>query len=118
MPVTTEPDGRDLIAHRLDDQGSWLRQATGWLTQLHAGQRRRSTGVAVDGKTLRGARTPGGDGRPVHLLDYMDHASRAVLAQRQVGGAPEEVPAFTPLLDGLNLAGWWSPPTYSKPPRG
>jgi hypothetical protein len=67
--------------------------------------RGRRRAVAVDGKTLRGARTPGGDGRPVHLLACMDHASRAVLAQRQVGGAPEEVPAFAPLLDGLDLAG-------------
>jgi predicted transposase YbfD/YdcC len=63
--------------------------------------------VAVDGKTLRGARTQaaGGDGRPVHLLAAMDHTSRAVLAQRQVGGAPEEVPGVRPLLDGLDLAG-------------
>jgi predicted transposase YbfD/YdcC len=63
--------------------------------------------VAVDGKTLRGARTQtaNGDGRPVHLLAAMDHATRAVLAQCQVGGAPEEVPAFQPLLDGLDLAG-------------
>jgi predicted transposase YbfD/YdcC len=61
--------------------------------------------VAVDGKTLRGARPPNGDGRPVHLLACMDHATRTVLAQRQVGGAPEEVPAFAPLLDGLDLAG-------------
>jgi predicted transposase YbfD/YdcC len=30
--------------------------------------------------------------------------SRAVLAQCQVDGAPEEVPAFQPLLDGLDLA--------------
>jgi hypothetical protein len=59
--------------------------------------------VAVDGKTLRGARAA--DGRPVHLLACMDHASRTVLAQRQVGGAPEEVPVFQPLLDGLDLAG-------------
>jgi predicted transposase YbfD/YdcC len=35
----------------------------------------------------------------------MDHTSRAVLAQCQVGGAPEEVPAFQPLLAGLDLAG-------------
>jgi predicted transposase YbfD/YdcC len=35
----------------------------------------------------------------------MDHATRAVLAQRQVGGAPEEVPAFAPLLVRLDLAG-------------
>jgi hypothetical protein len=32
-----ELDGRDLIADRLDDEVSWLRQAAGWLTQLHAG---------------------------------------------------------------------------------
>jgi hypothetical protein len=41
----------------------------------------------------------------VHLLAAMDHASRAVLAQRQVGGAPEEVPAFAPLLAPLDLTG-------------
>jgi predicted transposase YbfD/YdcC len=61
--------------------------------------------VAVDGKTLRGAHPPDGDGRPVHLLAAMDHASRAVLAQRQVGGAPEEVGALAPLLEELDLAG-------------
>jgi hypothetical protein len=42
---------------------------------------------------------------PMHLLAAMDHTSRAVLAQRQVGGAPEEVPAFVPLLERLDLAG-------------
>ena len=60
--------------------------------------------VAVDGKTVRGAHPPDGDGRPVHLLAAMEHATRAVLAQRQVGGAPEEVTAFAPLLAGLDLA--------------
>jgi len=64
-------------------------------------QRRRA--VAVDGKTLRGANR--GDGRQVHLLAAMDHATRAVLAQRQVNGAPGEVPAFQPLLADLDLAG-------------
>jgi predicted transposase YbfD/YdcC len=80
--------------------GAWLADRN--RRQSPHGRRRA---VAVDGKTLRGARTPGGDGRPVHLLACMDHASRAVLAQRQVGGAPEEVPAFAPLLDALDLAG-------------
>jgi predicted transposase YbfD/YdcC len=61
--------------------------------------------VAVDGKTLRGAHPPDGDGRPVHLLAAMDHTTRTVLAQRQVSGAPEEVPGFQPLLDRLDLAG-------------
>ena len=62
--------------------------------------------IAVDGKTVRGARrkTANGAGRPVHLLAAMDHTTRAVLTQRQVGRAPEEVPAFRPLLDGLDLA--------------
>jgi hypothetical protein len=32
----------------------------------------------------------------------MDHTTRAVLAQRQVGGAPEKVPAFArPLATGI-----------------
>jgi predicted transposase YbfD/YdcC len=35
----------------------------------------------------------------------MDHTTRAVLAQRQVDGAPGEVPAFQPLLGDLDLAG-------------
>jgi hypothetical protein len=60
---------------------------------------------AVDGKTLRGAHTPDGDGRLVHLLAAMDHATRGVLGQRQVAGAPEEVPAFAPLLAPLDLNG-------------
>ena len=63
-------------------------------------QRRRA--VAVDGKTLRGARQ---DGRRIHLLAAMDHASRAVLAQRQVNGASGEVGGFVPLLAGLELTG-------------
>ena len=64
-------------------------------------QRRRA--VAVDGKTLRGAK--GDDARQVHLLAAMDHATRAVLAQRHVDGAPGEVPGLVPLLADLDLAG-------------
>jgi predicted transposase YbfD/YdcC len=73
-----------------------------WLADRDCRQRRRRA-IAVDGKTLRGARTP--DGRQVHLLAAMDHTTRAVLAQRQVDGAPGKVPAFQPLLDALDLAG-------------
>jgi predicted transposase YbfD/YdcC len=74
--------------------GAWLADPD------RPGQRRRA--VAVDGKTLRGANC---DGRRVHLLAAMDHATRAVLAQRQVNGAPGEVPGFAPLLANLNLTG-------------
>jgi hypothetical protein len=52
--------------------GAWLADRD------HPAQRRRA--VAVDGKTLRGAKRD--DGRQVHLLAAMDHATRAVLAQR------------------------------------
>jgi hypothetical protein len=65
----------------------------------------RRRAVAVDGKTLRGAHPAGGDGRPAHLLACMDHTTRAVLAQRQVGDAPEEVTAFALLLAPLVLDG-------------
>jgi hypothetical protein len=65
-------------------------------------QQHRRRAVAVDGKTLHGAKRR--DGRQVHLLAAMDHTSRAVLAQRQVDGAPGEVPAFQPLLADLDLA--------------
>ena len=75
--------------------GAWLGDRD------HLQPRRRA--IAVDGKTLRGATDA--RGRQVHLLAAMDHATRAVLAQRQVDGAPGEVPAFQPLLDGLDLAG-------------
>jgi len=90
---------------RLDAQalaavvGAWLCDRAGG--GQHDRQRRA---VAVDGKTLRGARHPP-DGRQVHLLAAMDHATRAVLAQRQVDGAPGEVPGLRPLLADLDLAG-------------
>jgi predicted transposase YbfD/YdcC len=58
--------------------------------------------IAVDGKRLRGSAR---DGHQVHLLAALDHHDGAVLARRQVDGAPGEVPAFAPLLAGLDLAG-------------
>jgi hypothetical protein len=68
-------------------------------------QRPRQRAVAVDGKALRGAHPAGAGGRLVHLLAAMDHATRQVLAQHAVGGAPEEVPALAPLLAPLDLSG-------------
>jgi predicted transposase YbfD/YdcC len=85
---------------RLDPEA--LAAAIGaWLTDRSPRPNRRRRAVAVDGKTLRGARR---GGRQVHLLAAMDHATRAVVAQRQVDGAPGEVPGFQPLLADLNLA--------------
>ncbi|WP_267972476.1 ISAs1 family transposase [Streptomyces sp. MH191] len=58
--------------------------------------------IAVDGKTLRGSRTAG---RPVTVLIAAMTHSGQVLAQRQVGGKSNEIPAFAPLLDGIDLTG-------------
>jgi predicted transposase YbfD/YdcC len=59
--------------------------------------------VAVDGKTARGARIAGG--RAVHLLAALDHAEGVVLGQRVVDGKSNEITAFAPLLDGIDLSG-------------
>ncbi|MCY0939733.1 ISAs1 family transposase [Streptomyces sp. H34-S4] len=58
--------------------------------------------IAVDGKTLRGSRTP--DRPAIALLAAMDHTG-SVLAQRQVADKSNEIPAFRPLLDTLDLDG-------------
>ncbi|MFC4110969.1 ISAs1 family transposase [Nonomuraea zeae] len=60
-------------------------------------------GLAVDGKTLRGSRTA--DGTTVHLPAAIRHDTETVLAQRQVEAKSNEIPAFTPLLRGLDLPG-------------
>jgi predicted transposase YbfD/YdcC len=100
--VPSETTIRRTLA-RLDAEA--LAAAIGaWLADRdHPGQQQRRRAVAVDGKTLRGA--SGAQGRQVHLLAAMDHATRAVLAQRHVDGAPGEVPGFRPLLADLDLAG-------------
>lgn len=59
-------------------------------------------GAALDGKALRGARTDAG---PVFLVGAIDHASGAVLGQRQVPSKRGEGTAARDLLTGLNVPG-------------
>ena len=59
--------------------------------------------AAVDGKALRGARTP--DGGRVFLVAAIDHATGAVLAQRQVPSKRGEGAAARDLLTGLRAPG-------------
>ncbi|WP_229919920.1 ISAs1 family transposase [Streptomyces minutiscleroticus] len=59
-------------------------------------------GPAVDGTTVRGSRT---DGAAVHLLAAALHACQTVIAQRQVTAKSNEIPAFAPLLDRIDLRG-------------
>jgi predicted transposase YbfD/YdcC len=57
--------------------------------------------IAVDGKSARGARQA--DGRAVHLLAAFDTRSGIVLGQSVVDGKSNEITAFTPLLDRVDI---------------
>ncbi|GGL42270.1 ISAs1 family transposase [Planomonospora parontospora] len=59
--------------------------------------------MAVDGKSLRGARTAGGEA--VHLLSAVDQADGLVLAQTGADGKTNEITRFRPLLESLDLTG-------------
>ena len=59
--------------------------------------------IAVDGKSARGARV--GGGRAVHLLAALHHGDGVVLGQRVVDGKSNEITAFAPLLDSIDITG-------------
>jgi len=58
--------------------------------------------IALDGKTVRGARTRP-DGKAPHLIAAFDHAAGAVLGQVAVDAKSNEIPAARTLLAGLDL---------------
>lgn len=58
--------------------------------------------VAVDGKTVRGARV---GGRAPHLLGAATHLRSLVLAQRQIPDKTNEIPMVAALLGDLRAAG-------------
>jgi predicted transposase YbfD/YdcC len=76
------------------------RTVSGWLG-ARAAPIGRWRAIAVDGKSVRGAR--GVDGRSVHLLAALEHADGVVLGQRVVDGKSNEITAFAPLLDGIDI---------------
>ena len=59
--------------------------------------------IALDGKTARGARC--GQDRAVHLLSALDTAAGVILGQAVVDGKTNEITAFTPLLDHIDIRG-------------
>jgi len=68
-----------------------------WVSaQLAARRPTAQVVLAVDGKTVRGART--GDGTAPHLLACLDHGAGVVLAQVAVDGKANEITVFTALL--------------------
>ena len=61
------------------------------------------TVIAMDGKTVRGARL--GQASAPHLLSALDHATGAVLSQARVADKSNEIPAIRELLEPLDLDG-------------
>lgn len=59
--------------------------------------------IAVDGKTVKGSRQP--DGRPVHLMSAVTHATQRLLNQIPIVEKSNEIPAFRPLLEPVDLKG-------------
>lgn len=62
-----------------------------------------SDAVAVDGKTLRGAKRR--DGTQVHLLSALVHKQGVTIGQRDVNEKHNEITEFKPLLEPLDLTG-------------
>jgi len=78
-----------------------LEQAvSAWLTaQVNIG----GQAIAIDGKTLRGAKDK--NGHQTHLLSAFLHNQGLVLAQREVPSKSNEIPTVRPLLELLAIAG-------------
>jgi predicted transposase YbfD/YdcC len=97
---------RALLGPRPRGRPSWS-SARGYPARRAAGQakalaRSRLRGVAVDGKTSRGARR--GDGSRVHLLGAAEHGGH-LLDHLEVGAKHNETSYFTELLEPLDLDG-------------
>jgi hypothetical protein len=75
--------------------GAWM-----WTRTRVVDQRRV---IAIDGKTIRGARTH--DGTAPHLVAAYDHTSGTVLGQLAVATKSNEIPAVRTLLAGFDLTG-------------
>jgi predicted transposase YbfD/YdcC len=61
----------------------------------------RAVVLAVDGKTVRGAKDI--DGNQVHLLAAMTHHQGLIVAQTEVGAKTNEIPMLPTLLDELDI---------------
>ena len=75
--------------------GAWMRTRVGLLAGRHV--------IAIDGKTVRGAKAAGGTAP--HLVAALDHTLEVALGQVQVALKSNEIPALRTLLDAFDLVG-------------
>jgi predicted transposase YbfD/YdcC len=81
--------------------GDWLDALIGAWMRTRTGDRAGPRVIAVDGKTVRGARS--GDRTASHLVSGLDHALGVVLGQ--VALKSNEIPALRTLLEPFDLTG-------------
>jgi hypothetical protein len=86
-------------AVRAVDAAAADRQLCAWLRAEAAAGRLNWRHIAVDGKTMRGARDR--DGQAPHLLAAYDVNAGAVLGQDSVDGKTNEITCFVPLLQAI-----------------
>ncbi len=86
---------------------------SGWLAAALTEPGPRWRAVAVDGTSARGARTA--DGRAVHLLAAFEHADGVVLGQTVVDGKTNEISAFAPLLERIDITPSCTPGSRTCP---
>ncbi|MFF1722858.1 ISAs1 family transposase [Streptomyces sviceus] len=70
-----------------------------WLADRRNRTQGRLRGLAVHGKSLRGAAKA--KGRKIHLLAALEHTAGLVLAQLDVGEKTNEITCFQPLLETM-----------------
>jgi predicted transposase YbfD/YdcC len=61
------------------------------------------TGMAVDGKTVRGAKNS--EGKAPHLVSAVRHDTGTTAGQRRVPAKTNEIKAFAPLLEAIDVTG-------------
>jgi Transposase DDE domain. len=74
---------------------------TGWL--MNVARRDKDSVIAVDGKTLKGAKDS--SGKPVQLLSAFLCNPGVVISQRKIDSKTNEIPEIKPLLAHLKIAG-------------
>ncbi len=85
----------------LVDAAAFDRAIAAWMA-IKVGEMGGRRVIAIDGKTMRGARRD--DGAP-HLVAALDHGTGAVLGQLAVAAKSNEIPALRDLLDTMDITG-------------
>lgn len=87
--------------------GAWAQQAHARVLTQHGPGQGQLDAVAIDGKTVRGARNA--NSRAPHLVAVVTHTTPAVgplvLAQSQVPAKTNEIPAVRAILERVDLTG-------------